>query len=427
MGNPRALLAAAGLLVLFWAGCEAASSAPETETPAAPPNASDSGVANTPMDAASSDASAPPPVDGGTPPRAFPVTCGALTAGALPPSCPPPSGTPGQADFCFRPSWPGVTTVEVFGAFGTSTDWKSAFATLQATSTGLFVGHAQIANGTYPYLFRVKGSTDDLIAYDIPDQHTNRGLWMEDLQNSHFVQSPPGSPFYSSTPLGGMQKFVSSLTVPQVADAVHDLHGVVTFNGVPQPCYTIEVRAGGPRAFYSLAANFAETGPDGTFHFAAADGPAYVTAQFPFYFDGDGGYPQVSNTPVVGFAQTGAKVAGADTAIDPLDVFVDYAPLSPPPNSTSVPLPVTFNFALPPNVKSAAVGVNSYTFPGGDPLVKYGPYGTATSFTFDGGGNYGPVTAGKQYYWAVWENIHATHDGGTGWNTQTLSLPITFQ
>jgi hypothetical protein len=199
----------------------------------------------------------------------------------------------------------------------------------------------------------------------------------------------------------------------------------VTFNGVPQPCYTVEVRAGAPRAFYSWAANFAETGPDGTFHISAADGPAHITAQFPFY-DGDAGYPQVSKTPVVGFAQTGATVAGADTPVDPLEVFVDYAPLSPPANSTSVPLPVTFRFAVPPNVKSAAVGVNSYTIAGGDPLVVYGPYGTANTFSFDGGGAHGPITPAKQYYWAVWENIRPTHDGGTGWNTQTLSLPITF-
>jgi hypothetical protein len=295
--------------------------------------------------------------------------------------------------------------------------------TLEKTSTGLFIGHAPLANGTYPYLFRVKGSTDDLLGFEA--DHVNKGLWMVDLANPQFLPSPPGAPNY--TPAATTQKSASGITVPQVHQPVHDVSGLVTFHGVPQPCFSIEIMAGSPKTDPSYAADFAQTGQDGMFHFSAADGPLHIFAEFPFFTSADAGYPQVATTPLLGWASFVTTMADANITVDPLEVFADYSSLSPSANSTSVPLPVTFHFALLPNAKAAAVGVSGSTYPGGDPLVTFGPFGKATTFSFDGGGAYGPVKPGTPYYWAVWQRLNPMHDGGTGWAQQSLMLPITFQ
>jgi hypothetical protein len=353
---------------------------------------------------------------------ALALTCSEITSPPNPGPCPALSGAAGKASFCFRAGWVGATSVDVYGGFGQATDWKMPFLSLMNDGTGTFTGTANVPNGNYPYMFRVKGSTDAIMAYDVAVKDLNKGQWMTDITNPSSVPAPIGAPVYIAG--AAMQKVVSSVTVPQVAAPVHEIKGVLTFRGVPQPCYTVQVRTGAPRAYYSSASNFSETGADGTFHFFAADGAAFITVQYPFF---GGPYPDLSTTPVIGWGQTGATIAGADLTLDPLDIFVDYSAFSPPTHSMSVALPVTFTYSLLPNAKNAALGVNIASDPGGDPLVKYGPYSTATSFTFDGAGTYGPVTAGKQYYWSLWQNLKPAQAGGTTWSEQSLNLPITFQ
>jgi hypothetical protein len=55
-----------------------------------------------------------------------------------------------------------VTSVEVYGGFGQSTDWTMPFLTLTNDGSGTFTGSATLATGTYPYVFYVTGGTDNL-------------------------------------------------------------------------------------------------------------------------------------------------------------------------------------------------------------------------------------------------------------------------
>src|SRR5258708_1779506 len=91
------------------------------------------------------------------------LSCALAKGNFAPNACPAPAGGSGKASFCFRPQWPGVTSVEVVGAFGQSGDWKMPFTTLKDDGSGTFITTVSLQDGAYAYIYRVHGTVDNLV------------------------------------------------------------------------------------------------------------------------------------------------------------------------------------------------------------------------------------------------------------------------
>jgi hypothetical protein len=422
---------ACGLASWAIAGCSSGGN------PAIPPppagDAGPSGDAGVGADATSSDSSSPTDatvtdssggdagLDTSAPPDAhvtgLAFTCFATTAVPAPNPCPAVTGQAGQASFCYRAQWAGVTSVDVFGGFGKATDWTTPFVSLTNDGTGTFTATTPLASGSYPYVFETHGSADNLVK----DKHP-----FLDQYNPVFVPNPPGAPD---------QRSVSQITVPQVATPIVHIKGSVLFQGVPQACYSIDLEAGenvvaGKVISEHDTANFTESAPDGTFDFPVAVGAPYgITVRFPFTLTADAGYPNPSATPSVGIARATLTPA-ADIVLDPIDIvypLADYAAMSPTGGSAT--LPVTFTFTVIPGSSEAYISVTSTDIAGNDPAYA-SPAGSATSATWDGlfpAPDGGSKEAGAgEYYWGAWQRRDPAEDGGTQWTEESLLFPIKF-
>jgi hypothetical protein len=366
-------------------------------------------------DAGGSD-SGTPSSDGGLP-ATLQLQCAATLNPPQPNPCPTPSLGSGQAEFCFRSQWAGVTSVDVYGGFGQAMDWKMPFLTLTNDGTGTFTGSTPLANGSYPYVFRTNGSADSLVS---------NGHYFLDQENPQFEPAPAGAPD---------QRSVSVITVPQLAPTLVHLKGSVVFEGLPQSCFSVDLEAGemvdgGHVISEHDTANFAESLADGTFDFpVAAQAPYMVVIRFPFLLAGtDAGYPKASTTPSVGTARTTLTVGAADWTLNPTDISYpldDYAALTPQGGTAT--LPVTFTLSVVPGSFGAQVSVTSTDIAGNDPSYSSG-FSTATEVTWDGGfnGGNGGVKAGTTYYWGAWQMRPSTVDGGVTWTSESLLFPITF-
>lgn len=400
-----------GASALVWNGCSGdALSVPSNET---------GGDAGTNEGGLSGDASV---TDDGPPQTTaeggLPFACAATGAPIAPNPCPAVSGTAGHASFCFRPQWSGVTAVEVYlSTQAQAADWSAPFLALTNDGTGTFTGESAIANGTYPYVFRVHGSKDGLV---------KDGQYLLDQENPQFVPPPAGAP---------IQRSVSALTVPQTATPIFHVRGRVVFAGAPQACYSVDLEAGellkpgGGVLSEHTTANFLESAADGSFDFPVAAGPFGIVVRFPFKLAApDGGYPDPLGTPSVGMTRGNLQVTSGDVTLDPADIAypeTDYAKMSPTASDASVP--VTFTFSLTPGSTSAQASVIGTNVAGNDPLYASG-FTTTTSVTWDGGfnGAGGGVQPGTTYYWGAWQRSAPRADGGTVWSAESLLFPITF-
>lgn len=354
--------------------------------------------------------------DGGATSDAAPnplgLSCATTKQTIAPSACPAPSGASGQASFCFRAQWAGVTSVDVVGGFGQSGDWTTPFVSLKNDGTGTFTGTASIPNGSYPYLFKVTGASDGLF---------KNSTFMLDQEANAFEPPPPQAP---------MQRSVPVVTVPQVASTLHHLRGQVVYDGAPQPCFPLQIdvgelyKDGGSLVLSEQGqANYAESAADGTFDFPVASAQVMAVVRYPFSLNGsDAGYPDPSNTPTIGYARTSTKsLDTTDVTLDPVEVsypHADYAAMSPTNGKGT--LPETFQFTIVPGSSAVSVAVISTNIAGNDPAF-WGPSGSATSYTWDGafGGNGGSVVPGKTYYWGTWQKRGI-------WNEESLLFPIVF-
>jgi len=362
---------------------------------------------------------APPDVltsDGG--PGGIALHCSMSGSPALPNPC-PTSRTAGEASFCYRPQWSGVTSVEVYGGFKQENDWAAPFLILKDDGSGTFTGTAQLADGTYPYIFKTTGSADNLVT----PNHT-----FLDQYNTDFILAPPQAPD---------QRSVSLLTIPQpAAAAVVHLKGTVVFNGAPQSCYSVDLEAGEVDANGKVVsehdtANYTESASDGTFDFPVAVGAPYgVTIRFPFLLSGkDAGYPDPFDTPSVGTTRTGVTLTPTgDLTLPPANVAYptsNYTAMSPTSGTAS--LPVTFKITLLPGSGATRASVTSTNVAGNDPAYA-SEFDTTTTVVWDGGfnGASGNAVIGTTYYWGAWQRFNPVVDGGPMWTEQSLLFPITF-
>jgi hypothetical protein len=354
------------------------------------------------------------PADAAPSPLAF--TCAVTTGNTFAPNpCPAPSGTSGEADFCLRPQWPGVTSVDVYGGFGQATDWTQPFVSLTNDGSGTYTGTATVANGSYPYVFRVHGTYDNLV---------RDGQYLLDQANPSYVPAPALAPGGGGT----IPRAVSQVTVPQSTTiAVHHFTGHVMYGAIAQPCFPInlevgELRNGSKVVAEHNTANYVESGTDGSFDFDVADGEVIAIVRYPFFLSGlQAPYPDPTNTPSLGYARTTQQIAGADLALDTLDITyseTDYSAMSPTSGTGS--LPVTFTLSVLPTAQTATIAVITTNVAGNDPAYESTP-STNTSVPWTGslGGNKQAVT-GTTYYWGTWQQ-------GATWNAESLLFPITLQ
>jgi hypothetical protein len=408
-------------------GCSSSSSQnPGQSTPDASP-VRDASSADAPhTEAGTTDAA--PMKDGGPAdtstsdgPEPLAFHCFATTDLPNPNPCPTPSGASGEASFCYRPQWAGATKVEVYGGFGQATDWTDPFLTLKNDGSGTFTGTTAVANGSYPYLYRVHGDDDGIIR---PTQY------MLDQSNAHFLPSPPGSPSYAAG--SKAPRSVSELIVPQASQPVTTLKGIVMFAGQAQSCFSVDLEAGevtegGVAKQEHNTANITESASDGTFSFPVTSAPYQVVVRYPFTLAaGDAGYPDPSTTPSMGYARIMVTASGATTTLDPIDTYYpDYAKMAP--TSGTATLPVTFTITLIPGSEAAWVAVISTDIAGNDPAYA-SKASSSTSVMWDGtlGGKAGMVTSGETYYWGAWQEKAPLEDGGPTWNEESLLFPIVF-
>ncbi|MDB4956058.1 MAG: hypothetical protein JWO36_3627 [Myxococcales bacterium] len=339
------------------------------------------------------------------------LACSATAQSYTPNPCPAP--TAGKATFCFRPGWRGVTAVDVYGGFGQAGDWTAPFLSLAGDGSGTFIGTATLADGTYPYLFRVHGADDNLV---------RDGMYLEDSENGAFSPPPPKSPIHRS---------VSVLTIPQTAQPLRHVRGTVVYAGVPQPCFSVALEVGellNPNHTVlseHYTGNYVEVGADGTYDFPVADGPISAIIRYPFLLAGPGApYPDPSTTPSVGIARTSAQVSGADLVLDELDAAypaADYAAMSPIGGTGA--LTQTFTFTVIPGAQQASVAVIGTNIAGNDPAY-WSAFGTATSLSWNGTfGNGSKPTPGTKYWWGTWQRRTVA---STTWTEESLLFPITF-
>ncbi|HEY1557434.1 MAG TPA: hypothetical protein VGF94_21510 [Kofleriaceae bacterium] len=367
---------------------------------AASPDAAGDAAADTPPDAA---------------PTPLALMCAVTLGDAIAPNpCPAPSGADGHADFCFRPQWPGVTSVDVYGGFGQATDWTQPYVSLTNDGSGTFTGGAALVDGSYPYLFRVHGTVDNLV---------KNGQYLLDQTNASFVPAPAQAPGGGGT----IPRAVSQLVVPQVASTLHHLTGKVIYGATAQPCFAIaleigELRAGSTVLAEHDTANFVESGTDGSFELDVADGEVMAVVRYPFELTGmQAPYPDPATTPTLGYARTTQQIAGADLALDALDVTyseTDYSAMSPTGGTGS--LPQTFALSVLPAAQTASVAVSATNIAGNDAKYQSTP-STTTAVTWDGtfGGGQQAMT-GTTYYWGTWQQ-------GATWTAESLLFPIVFQ
>jgi hypothetical protein len=325
------------------------------------------------------------------------------------------NATAGKVTFCFRPSFAGVTSVQLYGGFGQAGDWNDPFLTLADDGSGTFVVSTTLAAGAYPYVFHVTGSEDTLFkgVQSFPDQ-----------LNPRFEPAPTGDPSTRSA---------SVVTVPLPATPpVYHLTGKVLFNGAPQPCYSVSIEAGELAEDMGTSeqstANYLETGADGSFDFPVTNGPFDIIVHYPFFLAGaNAAYPNPSVTPSLGYARTDRVTVSGDLAVASIDMsYPDYARMTPAFGGSAT-LPVTFGLSVIPGADEASVAVIKTNIAGNDPAY-WGPFSTMTTSTWNGafGGNGGNVVAGTTYYWGTWQRFDPKVAGGATWTAESLLFPITF-
>lgn len=344
-----------------------------------------------------------------------------------PPSPAPPASDGGAADsaaprpltFSYRPSWKGVKTVEVLGAFGQATDWKKPFITLADDGSGTFTGTAPaLANGHYAYLFRTVGDEAGGAAKADTLAH-----FIIDPTDSAFAPCPAGAPTYSAI----VPNPCSDLTVPQPGGAAL-LHarGVVQSHGAPIAGYLVEIEREEPKSHHMLADRMT-TGADGTFDLAVAAGTYRFQVLHPtFYAMTDAQRTGPETLAAVRRSLSSPMKIDADHTFNAAEVSYDgYAAMTPRGSAT---LPTTFTFAVPAGtkVRAAVYGPGAEI---GDPWWV-APLGTTTSDEFDGGFNTSKAADGglkpdASYSWGT-EQQYAMPAGGVTWTAQSMVFPVQF-
>lgn len=342
---------------------------------------------------------------------------GTVDAPPAPPDAPPDASD--VARFSYTPSWTGVRSVEVIGAFGLASDWTAPLVTL-TESGGTFTGSAQLSPGSHTYLFHIVG--DDAAGA----QATTLSRYAFDPASSGFMACPPESPSYSTqvaNPCG-------VISASQGAAASSHVRGRVVTDGAPVAGYLVLIERE-EAASHHYFVDRSSTGVDGGYDFTVASGSFRIQVQHPeFESKTDAQLTPDTLGMVRRTISTSFAVAGDVAVSDAEMAFHDYASFAPRATG-KLPQAFTFGTAGGPATKldiygTAKKGVGPEI---GDPWFASPATQTGTA-TFDGTfntskANETTAALGERYFWGV-ERKSATDAHGLSWTAQSLVMPITW-
>jgi hypothetical protein len=328
------------------------------------------------------------------------------------------AGVP-NVTFRFAPSWSGVTSVDVLGGFGTPTDWTAPFVSLSADDAGTWVGTAQLADGTYPYLFFVRGDAQGVAT-------TKR--YAVDPANPAVAVCPMGSPTY------GDNNPCAQLTVPQPATAtLHAISGKVLVDGVGTDAgYLVELERMEPMMHHYFA-DRTTTDATGGYTLHAADGNWRLLILYP----SSQTKTDLQRNPLMLKAQK--RMIGdhfqltGDVALTPAELaFHGYDAMAPIDGGTFT-LPTPFTVVRAPWASGTRLALYGGADGGavniGDPWYASGYFDGGTT-PFDGGFTTAAkqedwASSGKRYFWGAWQL--SPDDGGVNWTAESMVFPVHFQ
>lgn len=321
--------------------------------------------------------------------------------------------------FAYEPHWAGVTGIDVVGGFGKSGDWKSSspLVSLKDDGTGKWSATADLPEGKYLYLYRIKGDSAG------PDTFVRYAL---DPTVSVTSACPPESPTFSNTSTNPCATIAS----PQPAAApVHHIKGKVLYGGVPAAGYLV-VLDSDETDFGPYFEDRTTSAADGTFDLTAPNGMFRVQVQHQTYLT----LNDAERDPYTlkAFRRTVSSSFFVGAAVTLLDAEMEYADYDKMLPSVTASLPTTFEITIAAGHDTARVAVYGGADPM-NPLVGNAWFqsdnAAATSVPFDGTFNQpsavgAAVVPGDQYYWGSYQ--YRTAGVGKTWRGQTMVLPITW-
>jgi hypothetical protein len=335
------------------------------------------------------------------------------------PDAPSDGGGMHTVTFSYTPEWTGATAVTVIGGFGQSTDWMpgTPFLTLTSDGKGGFTGTAELATGTYLYVFQVTGDT---AAAD----PTTFQRYVIDPTEPDYDACPAASPTYDKNDPNPC----SELTVPQPAAAtLYHITGKVTYDGAAKGGYLVLLERD-EKSSHHFPVNRTTSTKAGDFDVEMAKGTYRIQVQYPTFISKTDAERDPLKLLAVRRSISAAAPITASTAFPTVDVaYKDYDKMSP--IDGSAPLPATFDYTVIAGASDAYLAVYGPGANIGDPWYM-GASGTAKSATFDGGFNTKQATqpsaeAGTKYAWGTWQVFPS--DGGVQWKGESMVFPVTFE
>jgi hypothetical protein len=327
----------------------------------------------------------------------------------------------GSATFAYKPGWGGATEVDVIGGFGTSDDWdiKNPYLKLVDDGTGNYTGTANLASGTYPYLFHVIG--------DSASNDPKYDRFTIDPLNVAVAACPTGAPTVKQNPTNPC----SQLTVGTADVAPVHVRGNLTVDGAPAVGWLVTIERV-EKNLHHFFVNRITAGSDGSFDVIGSAGTYRIDVDLPTALNTNDIDRDPLTLNVVKSANSMAfPIATTDIALGSPDLgFHDYGSFAPTGNGGSLPTDFTFEKG-----RTAALDVYGGSGKGDTDdagVIETGdPWFTSDNtskgkYTYDGGFNSKADTdaavPGVRYMWGTEEPV----DAGAAWKIQSLVFPITW-
>jgi hypothetical protein len=322
--------------------------------------------------------------------------------------------------FRYTPSWVGVTSVEVIGAFHQDADWTTPLITL-TESAGSFTGSVSLPPGQYAYLFHVVGDLDAGTA-DGP----TFSRYALDPTSATAVACPDASPTHSAN-----MNPCSVASVPSSPAAQLHVRGKVVEDGTPVAGYLVVLERD-EATLHHFFVDRVTTASDGTYDLHAAAGSYRVQVQHPQFESRTDAQLAPETLGVIRRSLSSTVPITADVTLSDAEVaFHDYARFAPVTTAPMPPTKFTFGANTSPATRLEIYGTGRAGMSPeiGDPWFSGAETTTGTS-TFDGTFHSTKTTEtavapGERYFWGV-ERRSPPDSDGLVWTSQSMVFPITW-
>ncbi len=332
-------------------------------------------------------------------------------------------GAPVAVTFTYMPQWPGVSTVEVVGGFGQSTDWSKTASLLTLTqAAGTFTGTAMLPPGTYLYVFRVIGDASAAQAATYP-------RYAVDPLDTAFAPCPMASPTFSKIDVNPCSQL--TVTATGAAPSATPVHvtGSVAVDGSAAKDWMVVLEREEPKSHHYFA-NRVTVGAGGTFDLVASAGNYRLQVQYPTLLSVIDLDRDPSTANALRRAISASFLIGtAPVAVPTPDMgFHDYTVFAPSGDGGTLPTAFTF--------ETGEARLDVYGGPGDGGIIDIGDPWYSSDPTTDGGAGFGgtfntaqkmqdAAVPGTRYMWGTEQAFGA--DASVAWTNQSMVLPITWQ